>query len=390
MQSINANFMLRILIILALTTVYIAPVQAEEDPLRGRLPDGRAFRTDAKGNQLVDYVAELELAVEGLNRRVQGLELETQEKQKVIDRLNSGAPQTGTLSETDLLPGGANLQNAKAEPAKIDCPPAPVLAPVVDDSQKEEILELRSRNQLLQGKLDSSAKELANLRTVLTSRTGASDTQLRRNMEAMRTDLEVEKQMVEQENSGLRTQISELNRRLTENSNELQTLRSRVSDRDGSIAELRASLDQAARDKQEMQALRVTAPATPNLDYREVKIKTDQGPSLEQEDQSERAAYSPARMRAVESVRGSMLTDLNKVGALISTRDKLYREYSTRSHTVGFRPAAARSQRNLTVEAVRRQAMQASSVHELSELKNDINQIKTRIQDDIALMQRVS
>lgn len=41
---------------------------------RGRLPDGRAFRTDAEGTQLVDYIAELELSVEALNRRVQGLE----------------------------------------------------------------------------------------------------------------------------------------------------------------------------------------------------------------------------------------------------------------------------------------------------------------------------
>lgn len=56
------------------------------DQTRGRLADGRAFRVDAKGNEIVDYVAELEIAVDGLERRVRGLEQEITEKKAIIDR----------------------------------------------------------------------------------------------------------------------------------------------------------------------------------------------------------------------------------------------------------------------------------------------------------------
>ena len=49
---------------------------AYADDGRGRLPDGRAFRKDAAGNTMVDYIAELELEVDSLRRQVQGLESE--------------------------------------------------------------------------------------------------------------------------------------------------------------------------------------------------------------------------------------------------------------------------------------------------------------------------
>ena len=63
-----------------------------EDADRGRLPDGRAYRVDQQGYQLVDYIAELELKVE---------ELQTQ----LIAQANekSYPSQTGSIEETDLI-----------------------------------------------------------------------------------------------------------------------------------------------------------------------------------------------------------------------------------------------------------------------------------------------
>ncbi len=45
-------------------------VADDQQSERGRLPDGRAYRTDLEGNQLVDYIAELELEKEGLEGRI--------------------------------------------------------------------------------------------------------------------------------------------------------------------------------------------------------------------------------------------------------------------------------------------------------------------------------
>jgi hypothetical protein len=89
-----------------------------EDPLRGRLPDGRAFRTDGGGNQIVDYIAELELTVEQLNRRVHGLEDEVLEKRELLTRLNKGdapAPFRERTVET----------SAKVEPPALVVPASP-------------------------------------------------------------------------------------------------------------------------------------------------------------------------------------------------------------------------------------------------------------------------
>jgi len=84
-------------------------LRAEDEPLRGRLPDGRAFRTDAQGVQIVDYIAELELSIDALNRRVKGLESELEENREALaDR--GGAPKP-KLVERDLID------------ARRDCPP---------------------------------------------------------------------------------------------------------------------------------------------------------------------------------------------------------------------------------------------------------------------------
>ena len=64
------------------------------EPKRGRLPDGRAYRIDAAGNELVDYVAELEVTNDSYKQRIFGLEDEIKEKNEAIERLKT----TGNLN----------------------------------------------------------------------------------------------------------------------------------------------------------------------------------------------------------------------------------------------------------------------------------------------------
>ena len=101
------------------------------EPERGRLADGRAYRTDSQGNQLIDYIAELELEVDSLNRRVQGLEYEVITKQQTIDRLNAGENAEPDLKERDIpLSAGSRPDSfaveavaGSADAAQADCRP---------------------------------------------------------------------------------------------------------------------------------------------------------------------------------------------------------------------------------------------------------------------------
>jgi hypothetical protein len=65
-------------ILLILTLCFITS-NISAEPSNGRLPDGRAFRTDSQGSVMVDYIAELELEADSLRRQVQSLEEEVTE-----------------------------------------------------------------------------------------------------------------------------------------------------------------------------------------------------------------------------------------------------------------------------------------------------------------------
>ena len=94
--------MFRLISQLLVIPAILVPVAAVAEAERGRLPDGRAFRTNAEGHQIVDYIAELEVTIEGLNRRVRGLEDELQEKHYAIQRLRSGKGASDVVLERNL------------------------------------------------------------------------------------------------------------------------------------------------------------------------------------------------------------------------------------------------------------------------------------------------
>lgn len=93
------------------------------DDTRGRLPDGRAFRTDVQGNEIVDYIAELELSVDSLTRQVRGLESENRESKDVIARLRASGGRDIAVKEKDLVTGvvKGNSQSESCQAINQDC-----------------------------------------------------------------------------------------------------------------------------------------------------------------------------------------------------------------------------------------------------------------------------
>lgn len=78
------------IVLFSLATLFFSGLVVAEQPERGRMPDGRAFRRDVKGTEVIDYIAELEVGIEELQRRVGGLEGEVRDKQTALDRCSGG------------------------------------------------------------------------------------------------------------------------------------------------------------------------------------------------------------------------------------------------------------------------------------------------------------
>ncbi|MCB0319838.1 MAG: hypothetical protein KDD60_02865 [Bdellovibrionales bacterium] len=107
-----------LIVLIFAVLLFSLPTLSAYSQSRGRLPDGAAYRTDREGNQLVDYVAELELKNEALERRIHGLEAE-------VEGLRSGS---STPSPRLFERGGLHERNLQAEaPEQVqytqkDCP----------------------------------------------------------------------------------------------------------------------------------------------------------------------------------------------------------------------------------------------------------------------------
>jgi chromosome segregation ATPase len=80
------------------------PSFAQVPSEKGRLNDGRAYRTDGDGFKIVDQVAELEVTSDDMRRQIIALEDELEEKNRIIQRLGGGKYlKDSPVQEKDLL-----------------------------------------------------------------------------------------------------------------------------------------------------------------------------------------------------------------------------------------------------------------------------------------------
>jgi len=336
----------------------LAEEESEMELLRGRLPDGRAFRTDGQGAQLVDYIAELELSVEELNRRVGGLEDEVKEKQAAIERLQKGEMGEGRLIERDLAAGlvwkedrkEAGRETGGTAADRIICPPADCS---VEMAKAHERLDL------------------------------------------LRTDLEIEQQKRSKETAELKSMVTDLEGSLRARDQELEALRAKLAESEMQVKSLEVSLrsaeEKARQADQAGQAAAVAlAPVMQMAALDTAKLAVEGAVRPEVPSFSSRKdALSQARGRAVQTVKGKILTDLNQIKSLVSSRDQLFKRYSGHRRAVSFKPASAVSSKNRGLDELIACVKSASSVYELSLLSREGGEIEAKIQDDIGLIQRM-
>jgi hypothetical protein len=255
---------------LFLATLFIAQFLIAQD--RGRLPDGRAFRTDTDGNQVVDYIAELETTVDALTQQIIALE----------DKL-----------------AGATCPK---------CPEQVIQEPV---SCEAEI------NLAVQQALERSSSEI--------SRVEKTANESRKEIELLRAELERE--------------------------------RTRARALDSQVSSLRASM----RAPEE---LSITSPVVLNRSEPNV---------------------SPALV----SLRGTVLTEINRLKGRLSKRDALFKGGNVSAGVVKIKSTEARTNTGKTLDDLRVEASASKTLRELADIRRGLYQIREIIESDIRDAERL-
>jgi hypothetical protein len=365
---------------------------ADDEPRRGLLADGRAFRTDENGNQLVDYIAELEVSVEALERRVYGLEDELKEKQAHIDRLNQDSsvlesPQIKESSAASLV----SSSNTSLECPKAACPTSE--CPAVDcpncEDRTTEIITLNS-------KIDSANSEVADLRSELNQvqRLREADKQQYKN-ELTR----VRHAMQESEDRSEPQRIVALNKQVDECRGQLDReteLRTSLESRHAAILERKESELEAIRDQltelQVVQAKAQMRQSPQNVVPARVEAPAPviSAPTRIQDLPPQVSPLIGARERAVMELRSQVASGLTRLKMAIQTRDELFLKFDQRGRALQIKPSLLRTSSGATLESINREVNTAQAVRDLVRLRDEIREIDNRVSDDIATVRRLS
>ncbi len=408
------------------TALLLAPVlHAEEEPDRGRLPDGRAFRTDVSGVQMVDYIAELELSIDELTRKVHGLEYELEEKTKLAEGLRRNGGQEPKLVERDLLHEKVKNDILKTPIAAQECPAVncPACRETVTDCSSEvaaaeqrvasrqqnsnsgQLESLRDIIEKRDAELSSARLELNRAREALASNKVAQkasvsvqeDTRqvleklsstesalekLSRDNQKLSSDLQIASnnlQREKSEKSGLQTELQALQSQQETSRKQLALLEQQKQSLEGSLKEQQAVAQAAIKSAAQQPAY---VPA--------VQVKPAVMP--EQEVPSQRASFSAPQMRALQAVQSDLQTNYNRLRAKVAERDQRYAQFmKARSVSdVQVSMSALRSRRGADLNSVRKNIQNISSIDQAAIIKQDLKEIKLKIDDDLALMTRLS
>lgn len=432
--------MRKILLLSALLPLTLSSLAFADDEAatRGRLPDGRAFRVDAQGNQLVDYIAELELSVEQLTRQVHGLEFEVEEKQRQVERLTHSGAKEPAIAEKDLL--GDTKETAQvpsereqtfamnaamkqqAEQAAKDCSAQIAstqqllektkfdldVARRVQEKSREEYEDNVEKLRAQYSKLSCPKQDC----TAEVTKVSSEHEKTRQELAQVQSSVQSERDAVQAERVAQQKRIQEYEGTLTQLKGEisardekLKTLEARIVTLSTKEAASGTILPAVSRQEPQIQAIapvsvevekvkvveekREPAPqvaAVPADETEQVRVVQ---PQFVPNAMEQRASLSAAKMRAVDSLRGSMTGDIRRVRDMISTRDGLFQSFNQSGRALTFKPSQLVSSRGFTLSWVEERVRRATSVYELSPLARDIREIRSRVQEDIDLIKRL-
>ncbi|MCB0338573.1 MAG: hypothetical protein KDD53_03165 [Bdellovibrionales bacterium] len=345
------------------------PYSSADDEQRGVLADGTPFRTDVDGNQIVDYVAELENTVDQLNRRINGLEIEVENKNVQINRLknvplnsasNIDSRADDSVQEKTLL-GSSHVQ-VKSLP-NVDC-----ASLVSAELGKSNVVISR-----LQSDLDSCRTNLDARESEDSAKVSESSEELKR----VKAELDRKSEAL---NQALSAQAAQQESYEVLQAKYEQTL----SAHGKTLTELKAEIRKLTSDASESRA---------RLNERVERVAIQTPRSIGRADDTiNSTSLSLKRTRALDSMKGMMKTDMNRLRGQIQKRDALYRQYSAKnsgSRSLTFSLSDLRSKEGLTLSDIHDGIDKAQRVSDISRLKNSLGEIERKVRDDVALLDRL-
>lgn len=324
-----------------------------QEPDRGRLPDGRAYRTDSDGNQLVDYIAELEVDLETKERQIRGLQAELDERNAMLARVERGAPATAAISERSLV-GAAKPPPAEVKPQFVGC-------------EAEQAALRRAEGELQQIKSSLEAERRQH---------HAALAEYRQALQGVQGDAASRQESI----ANCRAKLEQITTSSLATARELEDTRRRLVDERASWEAQRSALTIRVTKLEAQLAEAVKTPAFTATRQESVQ------PAQEARVVPSR---SPAQQRAVESLRGNLRSEIQRIRGQIQRRDSLFAEYARSAQAVQLRPSPARSRRNRTLDDIARDLDQAATVYQITSLRSELHEIAGRVQEDVALATRM-
>lgn len=343
-----------------------------------KLEDGRAFRIDSEGNQIVDEIAELELQRDTFKEQVRALESEIEAKDRVISRLKSAATTPRFLEAS-----------AQDDDYSGDCT-------IDGEDAKDRVASLKNTiSKMVRDLADSKAEHKALLAKFDTVSKEADSGQKSNVTSQMRRQKELEEtiEALNEQNTALLKQVEELSSAYNSREGKLYSAAARIDKKDEKIE----SLLELQQDQAEKLVRLEKALASSQEEYKTLsqKYANLSNAAIEQSRTylAARARVAPSRLSnsaGVENVRSSIMEKADTLRQLISKRDALYRKYSKlETKPVTFSPFDARNSRSEGVNEMVNIAKSSRSFAVLSRINRDLGTITNKIKSDIALINRL-
>lgn len=304
---------------------------------RGRLPDGRAFRTDQEGNQLVDYIAELELEKEGLEGRIFKLQDQVREAQ------------TGATSARECQPNEITQPAKTSECPPVTCPRVEAVSCPSCSEKPEQLVGLESRIE----RMTKENVELDKEKSALIEQLGSCQT------EAERTAIQ---------SASLRETLADLKKALTERDAALVATRSQVSD-------LRQERDRL-----------IAVRKTEGLENSRASFK-----KFDNVTPSNRANSTTANAASALSVaQGQLLARLLEIKSQVRARDEQFARIDQRGKALQVNPAPLKTRSGFELKNAEAMIHDAPNFRRIAEISREISELQRIVSDDIKLGARLS
>ncbi len=388
-------------------TLFVASssIYAQSDPKRGRLPDGRAYRTDRAGNKIVDYVAELELNLEAKERQIQSLKRQLKELNAKVNLLRENSYELNKgVKEVDLLANQDNNQDKGEGESRIT-------AAVKEGgstreaslkSAEEEIAKLEERIKALEKELNfsrESAKKYQSAYREEKERATRIEARVK-TLEGILAKKENEEKLARKsQDSVLRAykeKVKEAEERLKEANKEIALLREKL------LTFAKTAKPVKQRREVALLAPRVFKVVEPKASFKEsikgknlakskeakARLSFNKGYNAAKERNRARASIK-SKISYFERRRLQLYSMLGEINNLLRKRDQEFKEFNKTSKHLKLLTTAPSSKRGNTLANIKRLIAKAKSEKDLSFALSELLDIKRKIKEDLNTVKRL-